>query len=201
MYVSDHLCICVTVCLHASLCMLAWLYVWSFIYLCVCVFVCLCVDLAYLCVWSPLGVLCVCMPLCVYIGVFLDAYLSVSVCPGVASSNASVHWRVRALTLKYTCMQSFGVDLCTYPLCVYTPITDCTNIVFANMRATSQVCNYGRGGANAGGRGDGGMTLQEYRSSYRCSASSCGWWTLLKGSLCCWFSLCNIPIGIFHPVT
>eukprot|EP00041_Stephanoeca_diplocostata_P012988 m.221034 g.221034 ORF g.221034 m.221034 type:complete len:207 (+) comp19178_c0_seq10:238-858(+) len=29
-----------------------------------------------------------------------------------------------------------------------------------------QVCNYGRGGPNAGGRGDGGMTLEEYRSSY-----------------------------------
>ena len=29
-----------------------------------------------------------------------------------------------------------------------------------------QVCNYGRGGANAGGRHDGGMTLEEYRSSY-----------------------------------
>ena len=29
-----------------------------------------------------------------------------------------------------------------------------------------QVCNYGKGGANAGGRGDGGMTLEEYRASY-----------------------------------
>ena len=29
-----------------------------------------------------------------------------------------------------------------------------------------QVCNYGKGGTNAGGRGDGGMTLEEYRASY-----------------------------------
>jgi alpha-galactosidase len=28
------------------------------------------------------------------------------------------------------------------------------------------VCNYGGGGSNAGGRGDGGMTLEEYRTSY-----------------------------------
>lgn len=28
------------------------------------------------------------------------------------------------------------------------------------------VCNYGEGGANAGGRGDGGMTLREYRATY-----------------------------------
>lgn len=28
------------------------------------------------------------------------------------------------------------------------------------------VCNFGGGGANAGGRGDGGMTLEEYRTSY-----------------------------------
>ena len=30
----------------------------------------------------------------------------------------------------------------------------------------TQVCNYGAGGPDAGGRGDGGMTLNEYRSSY-----------------------------------
>jgi len=29
-----------------------------------------------------------------------------------------------------------------------------------------QVCNYGKGGTNAGGRNDGGMTLEEYRASY-----------------------------------
>jgi hypothetical protein len=29
-----------------------------------------------------------------------------------------------------------------------------------------QVCNYGKGGANAGGRNDTGMTLDEYRASY-----------------------------------
>ena len=29
-----------------------------------------------------------------------------------------------------------------------------------------QVCNYGKGGTNAGGRNDTGMTLEEYRASY-----------------------------------
>jgi hypothetical protein len=29
-----------------------------------------------------------------------------------------------------------------------------------------QVCNFGQGGSNAGGRGDSGMTLEEYRASY-----------------------------------
>ena len=29
-----------------------------------------------------------------------------------------------------------------------------------------QVCNYGKGGTNAGGRDDGGMTLAEYQASY-----------------------------------